>query len=200
MNFIKHIFKEDPYFLSIDIDVFNEWLHYEESFIWLCRLSRLCRNKRIKISACMNHQQMLPLVNKTKARGLINFDYHSDMFGETDGYLNCATWIDYIKWKSEGKYLWIRQDSHMRGDIGEMFEYDRAGAIRISGWKNIFARTDFFSVPDRLVKNACEVCVCMSPSYSLPEHIRSFRWWVEACGIRYRKGKMNEDEWYSYSR
>jgi hypothetical protein len=142
---------------------------------------------------------MLPLVNKTKARRLLNFDYHSDMYGETDGWINCATWVDYIKWRSEGKYLWIRQESHMLGDLGSLFgQGDKAKKLELSGWKSIHARTDFFSVPDRLIQNACEVCVCMSPDYSLPEHVRSFRWWVKACGVRYRKGKMNEDSWYSY--
>jgi hypothetical protein len=142
---------------------------------------------------------MLPLVNKSKARNLINFDYHSDMYGETNGWVDCATWVDYIKWRSTGRYLWIRQNSDLIGDLGSLFgRDDRAAKLESSGWRNIFARTEFFSVPDRLVKNACEVCVCMSPSYALPEHIRSFKWWIKTCGVKYRKGKICEDQWCSY--
>jgi hypothetical protein len=190
---IREIIRKEQYFLSIDIDFFNELFEGDMLYKWLCELHRECMSRGIPISACMNHQQMLKLVNKSTARSLINVDQHSDIYGETDGVITCATWVDYVRWIKDGTYTWVAPGNGFRFfDCGDLFSMSKKKRRITSMWNNIFLDMQSNPSPKLLASNAVEVCVCMSPSYSYENSIKLFRKWVKDTGIRYRKGWMDE--------
>ncbi len=74
-----------------------------------CLVKLLDRRGRIPIISVMNHQQLLPYVDKSRARTLINVDFHSDLHEANTQEFHCGSWVSFVKWRKQGTYLWIRR-------------------------------------------------------------------------------------------
>lgn len=145
-------------FLSLDIDFFNLSNHkplgqkpkiFESKAALLATLERitdLAKKTNIPLHAVTNHQQMLGAVNNSQAERLVNIDFHSDLCCVDSNLheINCGTWINYITWRSEGKYLWIHSGTAEEGDCGGL--YDTVAKFRddsdvtpaqLTGWQDV---------------------------------------------------------------
>lgn len=201
-------------FLSFDIDFFNKSNHEPESKqpsqfqrtealkSTLEKLTALSEKLEIPLWAVTNHQQMLGAVNASNADRLVNIDYHSDLCC-ADGCLrelNCGTWINYVTWRNEGKYLWIHSGTAQEGDCGEL--YDTAAKFRdepgittatLSGWnevEDIKSRHAWRHI--QRLGEILEIAVCQSPSFSEPNLIKTFNNWKNSQKIPFKKGRNDE--------
>lgn len=187
-------------YVSIDIDY---WANPEKAFNSLrdffCALYQKKYDKHplwqtsCPTIAVMNHQQMLPHVNSRKADVLVNVDTHSDICDEAGlNYLNCGTWVSYVKWRKKSDYLWIRSNEVFMGSCNHGLNWKEG-----HGWKS--ARTlrkvekiDLMQILDGY--NITGVGICMSPQYiAKPDLELVFRQIVKMFRIPYRKGRRNED-------
>jgi hypothetical protein len=87
-------------YLSIDLDYFNDNDNSLESFFK--RVFSL--NKPIFVAAY--HDQLLPHINTSGCKTLINIDFHSDLLGEQPEELTEGSWVNYVRWKADGRYCW----------------------------------------------------------------------------------------------
>jgi hypothetical protein len=57
------------------------------------------------------HHRILPFVNRHKANVLINVDYHADLCEDDPRNrlpeLNCGTWVNHVKWRHNGTFVWV---------------------------------------------------------------------------------------------
>jgi hypothetical protein len=186
-------------YLSIDIDFWEEAETAEKA------ITNILDNlpKKTPLIAVMNHQQLLKAVNSSKANTLINIDTHSDFAGKAVTELNCGTWVAYVNWREEGKYIWYR--SEVAYDRGRC---DWAGDTwnDNSDWKS--SKTayrgqeyDFSKHLD--LKNVVSVGICLSPDYNMDRFLAYegpittfedvFKGLVKKYDIPYLKGRRNED-------
>lgn len=183
-------------FVSIDVDYFNPYsVRYEtlstiEEFF--DALYGVCLKRGIPLTAVMNHQQMLPLVDKSEARRLINFDQYSDLANNDIDELSCGTWVNYVHWRREGTYIWKRcDDAEWVGECGYSFD---KGLKRLRDWKGCVSHYEpglDISMLSRM--NISEVCVCMSPSFAEEDLQDMFREWVKKYKIPYTRGRLREE-------
>ncbi len=109
-------------YLSIDIDY---WRLNQSGYIdFLCNVAKL--NK--KIIVVHSHECLLDDIDDSKCKTLINVDYHSDLC-ETHGdvsagiynglpkdegnkpiKLNEGVWVNFVRWRHSGNFLWIYPD------------------------------------------------------------------------------------------
>jgi hypothetical protein len=173
-------------YLSIDLDFWFDPTRAREQLILL--MQRLGKRP---ITAVMNHQQMLAAVNASNAQRLINIDAHSDLAESSVMKLNCGTWISYVKWRTEGAYIWIRPDAGFHNSCNGD---DRAIWNAGTDWKYSVSR----HISRRNLKlttylhDCVEVGICMSPAYAPSEVVEVFREIVDRYGIPYRKGRLTE--------
>lgn len=192
-------------FLSIDIDYWNNIEHSLNKdnplqpkvtalTDFLQELTDKARERNIPISAVMNHQQMLPKVNRSEARTVINIDTHSDFVDTTVTELNCGTWLAYVHWRHEGNYFWIHASSADEGECnGDAIIFSDRGPTRgLSDWFTYDHQRRETPIVDELLKECIEICVCSSPAYSYDELIRVFHVWRKKNNISYQKGLCDE--------
>jgi hypothetical protein len=189
----------NPTYLSIDIDFWFDAETAENA------ITNILDNipKKASTIAVMNHQQLLKAVNESKASTLVNIDTHSDFAGKAVTDLNCGTWVAYVNWRKEGKYIWYRSgvtDEEGRCDWnGDAWNSD-------SDWKS--SRTahrgqgyDFSKSLD--LKNVVGVGICLSPDFNM-DHMMNyekgattfedvFKGLVKKYDIPYLKGRRNEN-------
>lgn len=192
--------------LSVDIDFWNYVPNSEKSLKrYLNGLASLAQKEKIPIIAITNHQQILKIANKSNARRIVNIDTHSDLSEQDVDELNCGTWVNYVKWRGRGEYVWIHKNHPSGGECTvrhEIFPHKGAARKILSrkhleiniDWKSIKHRCKAAPRPEKF--DLSEIVVCMSPDYSDKELIKIFYEWKRQHGIRYLKGRMNE----SYSR
>lgn len=193
--------KNPPIFLSIDSDFFDA--RHEIEF---ATVLDAC-TKHHNISAVMNHQQMLPLVNKSSARILLNLDRHSDLGeGDETEALGCGSWVNYVKWRGEGRYIWVHPDDpDMIGDCNggpKLFVHKQTAPNLPVSWGAATHHTfpddrECLDIVVQWLNIADEVCICMSPDYTVDTGVIEFREWVKRSGVKYRKGIKNESDWYT---
>jgi hypothetical protein len=179
-------------FLSVDMDFFD----YREPRLTTEFLESLLSLK-VPVTAVMNHQQMLRIVNDSPSRYLLNMDLHSDLQANwLATSLHCGSWVSYVKWAPSGTYHWW-DCSETHGDCSVedyIFYKGKSFVTKTSStrWKDI-RYTYSLKNPNLSNINIIEVAVCMSPSYSHPAVIPIFRQWVVSNGIRYIKGRKKEN-------
>lgn len=189
-------------FLSIDIDYWN-WVNEDLCYKQLCRIfDRLKHLHRDKKTAVMNHQQMLSLVNESRARTLINVDFHSDLAEKDCEEFSCGTWVSYVKWRKENNasYHWIRPIvDTFEGDCGQkyMFDFDNNLMPGITDWNKIITK---YINPRKLktkyiTKNVSNVSFCLSPTYCNEGLEPIFREIVNKYNLKYKKGRRREDDY-----
>lgn len=182
-----------PTYVSIDFDFWNEnpELAYEEVDNFLKNLKG-----KIPMIGVMNHQQLLPYVNKSRALKLVNIDYHSDACSVQDlSSLHCGSWVSYVDWADIGTYIWVRPvDSSGCGNC------NRAGNDwnRGVGWKKTVGK-----VRSRGAKafrgidldSIVGVGLCLSPSYIENDLLEStFKILIDKYDIKYKKGTRHENQ------
>lgn len=174
-------------YISIDVDF---WI--KDTKALTRSLMSLMDNKGdIPIVAVMNHQQLLPHVNKADARHLINIDYHSDLNNITVKELHCGSWVSYVTWRREGRYTWIRPERDpSRGrceSIGPRWN-------SFTDWKSTRSLIEppaKFN-PSKLLHNCVGIGLCMSPAF-IPKIMREFFVeFVRLCDIPYEPGDPSE--------
>jgi len=189
-------------FLSIDIDYWNH-LPYPNCVGGMVRylneLAHLCKEQRIKLTCVMNHQQMLPKVNASKARKLVNLDTHSDMADPSVECLDCGSWVGFVSWRREGHFHWIHAEAM---DIGEcsgnvrgvpMFRAPGPAYSSNTDWEKItHARKLAPPNLNQLLPTVREVCVCSSPDFAEKDLYRMFMVWKKEHNIPYTKGRRDE--------
>ena len=189
-------------FLSIDIDFWNSRDCYEETtadkvFNYLDRLCSKLKKRRVPMTAVMNHQQMLRLVNDSKARRLINVDQHSDLADQEVAILNCGTWVSYVRWRRQGgHYLWLHRHPADHGDCNPEYPIFEDGITRksLSDWGLICHRQvnnppTFNWLED---KSIVDFSLVLSPAFCERDLEPVFREIVKLHNLPYLKGTRNE--------
>jgi hypothetical protein len=188
-------------FLSVDIDYWNG--SQEETVRKnLENLHKVCSEKQIKISAVMNHQQMLPLVNSFCPTKLINIDYHSDLTDNSIEHLNCGTWVSYVKNRAKSEYVWFHPNSESDGDCNGYDPIFYKGKINLE-FEESFVEWGSVQQINKVVEvfnfkkmlkdfDVGEVCVCLSPEYCFEDLEPAFFDWIKKNKIPYKKGRRNE--------
>jgi hypothetical protein len=198
--------------LSIDIDYWNYFSDYRQAAAlkrYLNKVTQAARQQCAPIHAIMNHQQILPIANASKARRIVNVDTHSDVCEGSVDRLECGSWVNYVEWRNEGEYVWIHRCCRDVGDCsihGVIFGGSRRPRKKLSqlrhypryfkqeyddvDWKSVKRRRK--GAPDPYKLDLSEVVVCLSPSYSDSNLMPIFNEWVKANNIPYRRGRMNE--------
>jgi hypothetical protein len=111
-------------YLSIDIDYWREhtpWIAFQDMDRFFLKVIDL----KAPIYIVNNHHKILRDVNRRKFDTLINMDFHSDITCYIDrdggvyeyyqmpqkqsikGDLNCGTWVNFVKNRTEGEFIWI---------------------------------------------------------------------------------------------
>lgn len=189
------------YFLSIDMDFFDELVSWNSCspakfrnklFMWLAELYVIACKRQIPFNACMNHQQMLNAVNNSSVRVLKNYDLHSDVCILKRCYeLGCGNWVNYVRWRKNGTYIWCRSCSYEEGDCG--LDFASRKERKMVDWGKIITRKITKTPrPSSLVSGASEIWVCMSPAYTAFYNQEVFRHFIKEYKVPYRKGTISE--------
>lgn len=153
-------------FLSIDLDF---WRFPEEAVPAIEQVVGFVRQRGLPCTVVMNHQQILPLINASPARTLVNIDEHSDLSGPPINDLNCGTWVSYVRWRAEGRYLWVRNHPNSyhgccNGGLGRWnYRHEWASARTTHAAQHR-------ALDGRLTSDVIEVVLCLSPAFT-PEAV-----------------------------
>lgn len=183
-------------YLSIDIDYWNG-ARPESLYRSLDNLLREIKKRRPPegIIAVMNHQQLVRHVNDSSARCLLNVDQHSDLIKpQYCRSLHCGNWVNYVKWRNEGQYIWLHRHDLVYGECSGMKIFNRGETnLELVDW----ARVDHQYVSHlpafvSLTRGIRGAGLVMSPAYSDPGFPEVFKDLVEKYRIRYFKGVSHE--------
>jgi len=177
---------------------YNRLKFRDDLTLWFERIVLLAQKHGKPVTAVMNHQQMLPMVNASKSRMLVNIDAHSDLVDTTCTVFSCGTWVSYVDWAKEGTYH-FRCSGHTRyGDCNGCNGGSDGifGLFRVSNtspWKKVKAFNNY-KLPDltELEKEASEISICLSPSYVDSYLEPVFRHVVKELKVPYTRGRRNE--------
>jgi len=106
------------------------------------------KQAQIPTTITMNHKHLTKEINQLsdEVRTLVNMDYHSDITNKKNNIpFNEGTWVNFIKWKGEGTYIWIRPLAKLakpqsRGRVDRTnLRFGKALAKK-AGWKSIRSR------------------------------------------------------------
>jgi len=164
---------ERSIYLSVDLDFFcgeRTFKLFNEIF------GEVVDNKR-PTRIVTSHETMLRYVNKSKARDLLNVDYHSDLatmpntLGETLDF-NCGTWVSFVKWRGEGSYKWMhpfydKEKALLNGrcDPDEKVFTN----MSLTNWKDVkMVGLKRIQIPWERVS---DIGICISPDYTNPKDL-----------------------------
>lgn len=176
------------HYLSIDADYWTNAAKAEQA---LLAVVNRAANRKVPIVAVMNHQQLLPFVNASSARKLINVDEHSDLASCDIERLECGSWVSYVRWRRNGEYLWIRNCKalHVGNCNGNGLTW-KAG----NDWGKTSSRYQpLLPIASLVDRNCVGVGLCMSPDYANPFVQDAFMRVVRSNAIQWRKGRRNEN-------
>jgi hypothetical protein len=175
-------------FLSVDIDYFNDCPSQLGKFLGWLEI-----NIPLSVSVVTSHYQMLAKVNKSSASVLLNIDAHSDLASCDVPFLNCGTWVSYVSWRDEGRYIWIRPERSYEGECNGGDNIFEPGSEATSDWreyKSYYVPIKSLISSRRVWKdiNAISVCFCVSPNYANKEVKDIFRAWMKMKQLKATPG------------
>jgi hypothetical protein len=181
-------------YLSVDIDYWNVFTGTNQLEKDITRIISFAKSNYIPINVVMNHQQLLKFVNYSVARKLINIDQHSDIVADPK-MLDCGTWVSYVNWRKEGKYLWVRSYKN----LGDVNTWQNKLVKKKNQWKWgcdwLEADRAIYKHPSLalsfLNKNVAGIGICLSPSYSRFDVYNMSRRLLS--GLPYVRGRVNEN-------
>lgn len=167
-------------FLSIDIDYWAMYYHGLNchSNVMINYLNKIL-NLSLPTHIVVEHQEMLPFVNKSGCDFLINLDYHSDITDSTERLqkeFNEGTWINYVNENQRKTFLWIYPekvcyDSSInvigRGRCDVKHNPFTNKSLEVCGWEKTHRRLRRLPTKQEL-KRVKEVGICLSPEWSHP--------------------------------
>jgi hypothetical protein len=187
------------YYLSIDMDYFGSRNIIAQNY--LSELIVGAKRKRIPINSVMNHQQLLPFVDSCNATCLVNVDEHSDLYNVNIEALSCGSWISYVQWRKNGRYLWIRKDSSTKHHCNYVLpeQWGDNGWKRHRIWNtntdwNISKSIHISSIKlDQFnLRDCVGIGLSLSPDYTQPALQQLFRELVKEYSLPYKKGTISE--------
>jgi hypothetical protein len=195
-------------YLSIDLDFFNN-TPIEQTESILETIIKKAIKKKIPIVSVMNHQQLLPRVNKYFKTGghLINVDWHSDICSVKKLVeLNCGTWISYVNKRKLCSFSWyhptgkndyrVVDGSCQEDSFKEMVEHGKLWRYG-TDWNKVSGKGfRVEKVPELVKNNVCEIGLCMSPGWSNKKAMDLFNRLIKKYKIPFRKGIYNEYDNY----
>lgn len=175
------------HYLSIDIDFWTK----DTTAMVNALMDLMNKRGRVPIIAVMNHQQLLPHVDKSRARHLINVDYHSDLHNISTKELHCGSWVAYVKWRANGKYTWIRPEKDQSQGRCESLG---ARWNSFTDWRQSCSliRSVHAFRPSKLLPNCSGIGLCMSPAFISREMEEFFKELIRLCKIPYEPGDPTE--------
>jgi hypothetical protein len=182
-------------YVSIDIDFFNDTDDFDVE-AYLNEIFSKAKECKIPCVAVMNHQQLIPFVNKSAARHLINLDEHSDLADTPVTTLNCGTWVNYVTWRNRGMYSWIHAGSVDQGECSEgehvVFRTTRKTGRNCDWKKAIHLEVETPPSMRELLAECFGIGFCLSPSYRNSCLEPVFKRIVKRHKLPYLSGKRNE--------
>jgi hypothetical protein len=153
-------------YVSIDMDFWN-YGKVNDAELYLRKIFRMARRKKIPIHAVTNHQQLTDLVSATDTNELINLDDHSDLAGKDVTRYNCGTWVSYVKQRKKMVYKWVHR--HSSGDCN--WDFPLFGKKRCKTKYTEYKLIKHKIVkqapsPNVLLKTCKAIGFCLSPSYT----------------------------------
>ena len=178
------------YALSIDMDFWNRNIGKCEPF--LHKVLKHAKKNGLPILFVMNHQQLLPFINASNARTLVNVDEHSDLSVATEHELTCGSWVSYVKWRSDGVYAWLRNSEDT-----EHGQCNGRGSWNMGTdwWVAATACTDpvLYFQRNRGLHYVERVGVCLSPEYTNKRQQKTFYDLLHEYAVPYKKGRLAEE-------
>jgi hypothetical protein len=176
--------------------------YYAFIAMYLADLVRGARQRRIPVTAVDNHQQMLPFVDKSKARRLVNVDTHSDLASKDVEIFSCGSWISYVKWRNKGVYEWWSQEDAMEGDCSipndgrPIWSVGRRARLARVDWSDIIYKRMYGALKPvhEMLDDVVHLSICESPGYSDVRLLPIFQNLVRLEGIRHFKGSVYDDD------
>jgi hypothetical protein len=163
-------------YLSVDIDF---WCEHNSGDIKRFMKKILMMGKPVNL--VVEHDELIPYVNKSEATRLINVDYHSDIADlsaeeiKTKSHLNNGTWVNYVKKDLRKNFIWIYPykkcytSSATWGRGGGRCDSDKnpfgKNCMQTSGWESVRRRMNpllAFEEEQSLVS----IGIAISPDYS----------------------------------
>lgn len=189
-------------YLSIDMDFWND-LSKDVVESDIDKILCVAKKRNIPMIAVMNHHQLTNIVSSSNARLLLNIDRHSDLCDTTIDTFECGSWVSYVKWRKEGKYVWMHSNHRIYGECngGNPIFLDNSIRWSLSDWKHL-SRKNVDSIPsvNSLLFNCVGVGLVLSPEFVDFEFEPIFKKMVKKYNIPYVKGRRNESEFQAHRR
>jgi hypothetical protein len=188
-------------YLSIDMDFFNGLKPnkvfdvLDQLFWYVVYMTPLTLwNTKGPVIAVQNHQQLLQHANERPSGVLINVDQHSDMQeSKTISELHCGNWVNFVKWRKNADYLWVRSREICWGNCNGCSNLVRWNSDH--QWREAKTVRRSSNILDPLIKNyvLTGVGLCLSPDYVFSDLEPVFYKIVKKYQIPYKRGRRNED-------
>ena len=139
----------DNIYLSIDIDY---WINEDRSMKSFLRKALALK---VPSTVVVSHEKLIPHINSSKAKTVINVDYHSDLAdlqvkqSKIANELDEGTWGNFVKFKEDGTFIWIYPEKecwkNLHGERGhgrcdwEKSPFSRK-SLEICGWRSVRRR------------------------------------------------------------
>jgi len=152
-------------YLSIDLDYWSTFGNCRSAGQFFRKVLFL----NVPILVVIEHEELVPNINKSGAQILYNVDYHSDICSDeqikASEQPEDGTWVNFISWKKTGEYHWIYPNKKCY-DLNEGLchaeeQYDPF-TKDLSGWKKTEHTLRLSTIDWRKI---CAVGVCLSPGY-----------------------------------
>ena len=96
-------------YLSIDLDY---WRFIPNGNVLSLQLFKTLAELDLDALIVSSHEMLLDHINRSSCNELINLDYHSDLTEEPSQHFNDGTWVNFVDWKEQGKFIWKYPDHY----------------------------------------------------------------------------------------
>lgn len=150
-------------FLSIDFDYW-QGLPSNAKFV-----NRCLEANRGMVSIVPSHEMLLPFVEASHARTIINIDYHADLadieYADDTRHLEDGTWANFVSWRYMGHFSWYMPNQDCYRYYGRCDNYHNPFVKKTrkhSGWERTSIR---IGLPDIKKFDVVGIGFAISPLY-----------------------------------